>query len=274
MNEPAVADSRWIPWHGSEHQARFRLFCLPSAGRGASMYLPWVRLAPPEVDVCPVQLPGRESRFSERPINEMAVFVEALSHAVRTYFDRPFALLGHSMGALIGFEVARCLWRKFGMEPVYLFVAAHRAPQLPDRLPRIAHLPQDEFLDELRRAYGTPEPDSESAELMEVLMPLLRADFELCEAYTHVAGDPLTCPIAVFGGLDDVTVTREELDAWRQQTRSSFSHRSLTGGHFIIDEHPKEVLRSVCSDLLAVSPAWSRGLRAMPGSPRWPRKDP
>jgi surfactin synthase thioesterase subunit len=271
--EPTVSGDPWIPWCKPEQQAQFRLFCLPSAGRGASMYLRWVRIASPEVEVCPIQLPGRENRFSEPPINRMAMLVKALSHAIRPYLDRPFAVLGHSMGALIGFELVRHIRQQLEIEPAYLFVAAHRAPQLPDRLPPIAHLPRDKFLDELHRAYGAPAPSPESAELVEVLMPLLRADFELCETYMYAAGEPLDCPITAFGGLDDATVDEEELNGWRQQTRSSFTYRSLAGDHFFIDEHPKDALRSIRSDLMAVPLASAQGQLTRLGDPRQPWKD-
>jgi medium-chain acyl-[acyl-carrier-protein] hydrolase len=146
----------------------------------------------------------------------------------------PFAFFGHSMGALISFELARQLRRQHAPGPIALFVSAHRAPQRPAPNPPVHSLPQDEFVEELRRLNGTPEAVFQDAELMQLLLPTLRADFAVCETYTYMPEEPLECPILAFGGLQDHEVSRDDLAAWRAQTHRTFKLRMVPGDHFFL----------------------------------------
>ncbi|MCC7361305.1 MAG: thioesterase [Anaerolineales bacterium] len=234
----------WVAGRKPRPQARRRLLCLPFAGGAASLFRAWPDSLPPEVEVWPIQLPGRETRLREQPLGRMDALVTALAEALRPALDLPLAIFGHSMGALVGFELARALAAQ-GAAPTHLFISAMRAPQLPDRQVRIAALPDPEFIEALRRLKGTPEPVLQNAELMDLLLPALRADFALVESYAYAAGAPLACPIAAFGGQQDERARPEELQAWATQTTAGFQWQLVPGDHFFIRGAPQPVLAVV-----------------------------
>jgi medium-chain acyl-[acyl-carrier-protein] hydrolase len=231
----ATFDS-WIPLRKPVPEARLRLFCFPYAGAGALIFRNWPEGLPADIEVCPVQLPGRGTRLTERPFTQLSPLVEALAQALVPLLDRPFAFFGHSLGALISFELARRVRRRYGVHPVRLFVSAGRAPQIPHRGPPIHVLPEKEFLAELRRLNGTPGELLDHQELMEIMLPILRADFELYETYVYSSELPLNCAISAFGGLQDRSVNDSDLEAWRAQTSVSFSLRMFPGDHFFLNQ--------------------------------------
>jgi surfactin synthase thioesterase subunit len=212
------------------------------------MYRSWAALLP-SVDVIPVHLPGREGRFREPAFRHIRPLIDALTPALIPYLDRPYALFGHSMGAIIGLELARQLRRQGKRGPVHLFVSGHRAPHLPDPDPPTRFMSDDEFRAELQRLQGTPQDVLDHPELMELMLPLLRADFELSETYEVEVDAPLECPISVFGGIDDPKGGKEELDEWRQYTTSQFTLRMYPGNHFYLAEHEREVIQAISQDL-------------------------
>jgi medium-chain acyl-[acyl-carrier-protein] hydrolase len=228
----ATAIDSWIAFRKPNPQARLRLFCFPYAGAGASIFRTWSDGLAADVEVCPVQIPGRGTRIMETPFTQLAPLVEALAQAIDPLLDKPFAFFGHSLGALVGFELARQLRRQSGVRPVRLFVSADRAPQLSQRDRPIHVLPGGEFLRELRRLNGIPGKVLDEAELMQIMFPVLRADFAVYETYAYATEPPLDCPISAFGGLQDQRVSRGDLEAWRDQTNASFSLRMFPGDHF------------------------------------------
>jgi medium-chain acyl-[acyl-carrier-protein] hydrolase len=171
----------------------------------------------------------------ERPFTEFSSLIQVLAQALSSLLDKPFAIFGHSLGALVGFELARQLRGQYGVNPVRLLVSAGCAPQIPRRGSPINTLPAKEFLADVRRLNGIPKEVLEHNELMEVVLPLLRADFALYENYVYSPEPPLNCPISAFGGLQDGKVSRSDLEAWRDQTTASFSLRMLPGGHFFLN---------------------------------------
>ena len=232
----AAAFDSWIPFRKPRLEARLRLFCFPYAGAGALIFRNWSESLPADVEVCPVQLPGRGTRLTERPFTQLSPLVEALAQGLVPLLDRPFAFFGHSLGALISFELARRVRRRYGLHPVRLFVSAGRAPQIPNRGPPIHVLPEKEFLAELRRLNGTPGELLDHQELMEIMLPILRADFALYETYVYSNEPPLNCPISAFGGLQDRRVNDSDLEAWCAQTSVSFSLRMFPGDHFFLTQ--------------------------------------
>ncbi len=160
--------------------------------------------------------------------------VRAIASALIPYLDKPFVFFGHSMGGLISFELTRLLRRKSARSPVHLFISGRRAPQLPSEKPPIHTLPELAFLQELRHLKGTPEEVLVNTELMQLLLPILRADFAVLETYLYTKEPPLECPITVFGGWQDREVSCDELEAWREQTSTAFSLYMLPGDHFFI----------------------------------------
>ncbi|HEX8091839.1 MAG TPA: alpha/beta fold hydrolase, partial [Blastocatellia bacterium] len=184
--------------------------------------------------VCPVQLPGRGNRLQEPSFTRLVDLVQALNQALFPYFDKPFAFFGHSMGAMIAFELARSLRRDYGLEPMHLFVSGRVAPQIRRQEPITYDLPEPELLEELRRLNGTPKEVLEHPELMQLMLPLIRADFQVVQTYKYSPEPPLSCPISAFGGLQDQGVSRAALEAWREQTAATFIIRMFDGDHFFL----------------------------------------
>jgi medium-chain acyl-[acyl-carrier-protein] hydrolase len=222
----------WLVRPRPNPAAALRLFCLPHAGGAASLYRQWPDRLPAGVEVCAVQLPGRESRFREPLFARWQPLVAALAESLRAAIDRPYAVFGHSMGALVAFELVRHL-RRLGMpQPAHLLVSGHPAPHRRPDEPVIHALPDPQFVAELRQRNGTPDIVLDDAELMQLFLPLLRADFAVCETYVFQSDQPLDCPITAFGGLDDTPVTPERIDAWRELTTAAFERHMFPGDHF------------------------------------------
>lgn len=238
----------WLAVPRPNPQARLRLFCFPYSGASASVYYRWADGLPAALEVCPVQLPGRGTRLSEPPFGRLDDMVPLAAEALVPYLDRPFALFGHSMGALLAFEVARYLRRHHRVAPARLVVSGHSGPQLPDRNPPLHGLPEPEFRERLRELNGTPPEVLEHPELMQLLIPILRADFAASETYVYRAEEPLDCAIGAYGGLADLHVSRAELEAWREQTTGPFSLRMLPGDHFYLNTQQALLLQSLARE--------------------------
>jgi medium-chain acyl-[acyl-carrier-protein] hydrolase len=244
-----TAFDSWIAFRKPNPRARLRLFCLPYAGIGASIFRTWSDGLPADVEVCPVQYPGRGTRLMETPFTQLSPLVQALAQALVPLLDKPFALFGHSLGALVGFELARELRRQSGVQPVRLFASADRSPQIPRQDLPVHALPEGEFLAQLRRLNGTPGKVLEHEELMRIMLPILRADFAVYETYAYSAEPPLECFISSFGGLQDRKVSRSDLEAWRDQTSASFSLRMFPGDHFFLNTNQPLLLQVISHDL-------------------------
>lgn len=254
VTETRGGEQRWLAHYRPNPRAALRLFCFPYAGGSALLYRNWAGVLPESVEVCPVQLPGRGNRLGEAPFNDMRPLVASLARALTPYFDKPFAFFGHSMGAMISFELARLLRREAGREPFHLFVSGRAAPQVYEPDLRTYELPEAEFIEELRRLNGTPAEVLDNPELMQVMLPLLRADFKVIHAYEYEPGPPLGCHISAYGGLQDAEVSREKLEAWREQTTAGFVLRMLPGDHFFLHASQQYLLRTVAQELMR-SPA-------------------
>ena len=248
MTTASALDS-WIACRKPNPQARLRLFCFPYAGTGASIFRAWSDGLPADVEVCPVQFPGRGTRLMETPFTQLSPLVQALAQALVPLLDKPFAFFGHSLGALVGFELARQLRIQSGLQPVRLFVSADRAPQTPPRDRPIHALPEGEFLVELRRLNGIPGKVWQELDLMQFMLPVLRADFAVYETYAYSTEAPFNCPFSIFGGLQDRRVSRGELEAWRDQTSGSFSLRMFPGDHFFLNATQPLLLQVMSEEL-------------------------
>lgn len=228
------------------------MFCFPYAGGGASAYRGWAASLPGDVEVCPVQLPGRESRLREQPFTRSEALIPAVADALEPYMDMPFVFFGHSMGGMISFELSRELRRRDRTPPLHIFVSGRRAPQVPAREEPIHDLPEPEFIVKLRELNGTPEEVLQHAELMKLLVPILRADFAVNETYTYTQEEPFDIGISAFGGLGDDEVTKEDLELWRSQTRGRFRLRMLPGDHFFLHSGKDLLTEAIARDLAEV----------------------
>jgi medium-chain acyl-[acyl-carrier-protein] hydrolase len=229
--------------------ARLRLLLIPHAGGGASAFRGWAEALPPEVEVCPVQLPGRENRMREPAFDRLTPLVEALAAALERWRDLPYAVLGHSNGALIGFALARHARRTGTPGPVHLFASGRRAPHLPSRGRDVHQLPQPELIAELTALGGMPREVLDHPELLELLVPLLRADMALNETYEHRDEPPLEVPITALTGTSDVKVTLAEAEAWERHTSAGFRLHVFPGDHFFLFSGRERVLASLSADL-------------------------
>jgi medium-chain acyl-[acyl-carrier-protein] hydrolase len=244
------------PWYARSNKHRnalLRLFCFPYAGGSAAIYRKWEALLAPRIEVIAVELPGRGARHGDAPFTALEPLVRALVPELSADLEQPFAIFGHSMGALIGYELAQALLVSCGKQPRRLFVSGRRAPGLPDPRKPTYDLPDREFMAELRRLQGTPADLLANAELMSLMLPMLRADFQLTETYTHRPGPLLNCPVSAFGGLMDADVDTDALSAWRAVSTGPFTLRMFEGDHFFIHSAAQSIVRMIELDLHPLS---------------------
>ncbi len=228
---------------------KMRLFCLPYAGGWSQIYRPWNDLLSNEIELCLIELPGRGPRLCEAPIKNFSLLVQEIATNIRPYLDQPFAFFGHSMGALLCFEITRLLRSEGHPGPKHLFLSGYRAPHIGSERPPIHDLPEAEFIKEVRLLEGTPESVLVNAELRELVFPALRADFQVIETYQYQPGLPLDCSITVFGGLQDRGVDVVTLESWRQYTTDKFKLQLFSGNHFFLHGAQAEILQAIHQQL-------------------------
>lgn len=233
---------------------RARLICLPHAGGGTIEYRRWKGLLPADVDLNPVVLPGRETRFSESLVRRMSELVPAMIQGITPLIRRtPYILYGHSMGSWIGYELIRELRRLHRPLPAHLIVGARRAPHLPASRPPLFALPDAELIDEIDQRYGgIPDALRQNRELLSIFLPVLRGDFELLDTYAHTPAEPLPVPITALLGSEDATVSMAEVRAWREHTSEAFRVRPISGGHFFHRDAKDETAAVVAGILRGV----------------------
>ena len=239
----------WILRTRPNTQARLRLLCFPYAGAGASLYSGWHSEFPTDLEVCAVQLPGRENRIGEQPWTQIEPMVRAITEELVPLLDKPIALFGHSLGALLSFEIARCL-QTLGVIPLRVFVSAHQAPQLPAATSSWHTFSDADLFRHLYNLGGTSEDVLGNEELMDLILPTFRADLSLDETYTYKPGEPLASPISIFAGRDDTTVTFADLVPWAACTVSSHSTQVFPGGHFFLASAQQQVTTTIWHQLL------------------------
>ncbi|MBV7327531.1 alpha/beta fold hydrolase [Chloroflexi bacterium TSY] len=244
----------WFRISYSNPSARLRLFCFPYAGGTASVYRTWHQHLPTDVEVCAVQLPGRENRIRERPLTDVDELVQALIPNLLPYLDKPFVFFGHSMGAIIAHELAQQLYDHSGQTPVYLFVSGRRAPFLPETTTPLHILPTDDaLLAEAQKRYNNILAVMfEDAELRQLLVPLLRADFTLVETYQYSEKRRLPFSLIALGGEDDDRASKSQLMAWEELTQANFALHLFPGGHFYLNDQTRPLVTTIASYLRKV----------------------
>ena len=247
----SLRQSSWFECLSRSKAPRLRLFCFPYAGGSADIYRSWRNWFPEQIDLCLVHLPGRSKNMGRRAFSQLVPLVAEIANHISLLTDIPYALYGHSMGGLISFELARELSHQLRTVPKHLFVSGCRAPQYPRDEPLTFNLPHDAFIAELKKLNGTPEEVLANSEVMELFIDLLRADFELVETYQYHPGDHLSCPITVYGGIEDEHVPMEACHQWQKQTSASCKVRMFSGDHFFIRNAETDFVNAFRTDLLS-----------------------
>lgn len=244
----------WYTRNASRTDASIRLFCFPYAGGSALIFRHWRELLPPSIEVVAVELPGHGRRHDEKPFTDLDSLVHTLQAALLPDLNRPFAVFGHSMGALIGYELTRRLYTRVGLQPRRLFVSGHNPPGWKTSSRLLYELPDQEFIAELHRLNGTPREILADAALMELALPLLRANFRLDETYHHHPYPRLSCPVSAYGGISDEDVSAGAVSAWQRLTKGTFSAHMFSGDHFFIHTATASLVRQIELDLTSSPP--------------------
>ena len=244
-------NNKWFVFPKPNPTAKLRLFCFPYSGSGAFGFRTWPDHLPSDIEVCAVQLPGRENRLRERPYTRIQPLIEALMAEIPPYLDKRYALFGHSLGALIAFELARCL-TDYDLPPECLIVSGRGAPQSPLRESPVHALPDKEFIERLRDFNGTPEAVLQNEELMCLLLPVLKGDFAINETYRYTNDLPLPCAISAYRGDQDPNMTFDDVADWREETTNEFTLRTLPGDHFFLHQSADQFWRMINYDLQQV----------------------
>jgi medium-chain acyl-[acyl-carrier-protein] hydrolase len=257
--------SPWLIRYKRNPQASVRLFCFHCAGGSASEFRNWPAHLPGKVELVAVQLPGREARVKEPFIASMGDLTSCVVDAMAAFLDLPYVIFGHSFGAVVAFEAIRELRRRRLNQPFLFIPAGRRAPDVVDEDPPIASLPKDEFIEELRKDYGDHIGHVlESAELREVFIPQIHADFALSESYRFRSEEPLDCPIVALAGVSEEDLEADELNAWGAQTSQLFHSRRFPGDHFFIRESQELVIEMISQQIVAVRSKRAAGVYPLP----------
>lgn len=247
-----TAANPWVFIPKPQSDARFRLFCFPYGGGSAAIFRAWPEALGDRVEVAAIQLPGRGTRFREAPLKRLDTAAPVLADALRDYLDRPYVLFGQSLGALIGFELARELRRRGCPAPLHFFISARSAPHLANDWMPIHNLPDDQLVKEVQRRYGgIPQAVLTDPEMLPLFLPILRADLEMLETYDHVPEAPLACDMTAYGGYQDWAVPDADLNLWAEHTTGKFTQQMFPGNHFFVQNTPS-FMRAFSSALAAV----------------------
>ena len=234
-----AASARWLSRRRAHPRPAVRLYCFPHSGGAAGEYLRWADHLP-DIEVTGVNLPGRGARFDEQPYTDLRQLVDALVDEVG--FDPPFVLFGHSLGALVAYEVAQELRRRDGMRPARLVLSAYPPPHVPRQVPPVRHLDDERFLAAMGGFYGgLPGELLADRDLLELILPAFRADVTMLETYEYRPRPPLDVPLDVVGGQGD-RFGPAELAQWRRYTTAGFGIHQLPGDHFYFRDRPEPLM--------------------------------
>jgi surfactin synthase thioesterase subunit len=242
--------NHWLLRYGSPAGTRTALFCFPYAGGSPGIFQPWVNCLPPGIHLAALQWPGRGKQLGVQPFRRVRPLARKLAEVLRPALREPFAFFGHSLGALIAFEVALELRAMQAPTPIHIFASGRRAPRSASRYPPMHIIGEKQFIRELKDLNGCPQSVLTNPELLALFIPILRADCEMDETYVYEPAPPLDCSITAFGGSRDIRVSRKELEAWSEHTARRFKMYIVPGDHFFLHGGKDRVL-SVISEQLS-----------------------
>ncbi len=230
-------------------QPRLRLFCFPYAGGSAALYHQWPIALPADIELLAVQYPGRATRMREKACTQLEPVIDDIQKAIAPLLDRPFAFFGHSMGATVAFELTRRMLAANQRSPTHLFLSGRSAPHLPPVKSPIHSLSKQAFIDAMRAMNGTPSEILDHQELMDMMLPIIRADFQALETWSYQPSPPFSIPVSVFGGIADDGVPLQNLDAWESCTTARFKRHMFPGDHFFLHQQHAAMLNIICRAL-------------------------
>jgi medium-chain acyl-[acyl-carrier-protein] hydrolase len=225
--------------------ATIRLFCFPHSGGAASAFRTWPEAVPSRVEICAIELPGRGTNFRDIPFENIEPLIDTLYSELILYGDKPFVFFGHSLGALLAYELTRKLMEKSQSCPQHLFLSAHRAPHMPHNRKVLYNLNDDDLIAEIKALNGIPKELLNDPELLSIFLPVIRADLSVCETYTYTESPPLPVPFTVCGGRSDPRVPPNELIHWNELTSRHFDSQLYPGGHFYIESNRDALLENI-----------------------------
>jgi pyochelin biosynthetic protein PchC len=250
MSTPTSSSRLWIRrFHPVENPA-VRVVCLPHAGGNASFYFSMSAALTPAVETLSVQYPGRHDRRKEPCIESIPQLAEAFFIALLEWTDRPLALFGHSMGAILAFEVARRLEQRIGKPPVQLFASGRRSPSTV-RDERVHTMDDERLISEVVALNGTDLRLLDD-DMLRIVLPPIRSDYRAIENYRCAASATVSCPITVLTGDSDPRTTGAEAEAWRLHTAGEFRVETFSGGHFFLNGHQDAIVRLIIESLSAI----------------------
>ena len=256
MNHLKLNLGNWFVCPQVKPAAELRLFLFPYAGGGPAAFWKWSAEFSKHIETWVAHYPGRGSRYNEAPAKKMSDLVEGIYQAIYPLLDKPFAFFGHSLGGLVAFELTRSLQENDLPRPQVLFISACGAPPLSNPYPPIHALSDAEFLRALQELNGIPEEIANQLNLLEILLPTLRADFEVAENYQYSPNEqPLACPIIALGGNDDPHVSRAHMEGWASHTSSEFKSIYFPGDHFYLNSAKDGVIQSITQEMMNSLPA-------------------
>ncbi|MFH8365591.1 thioesterase II family protein [Streptomyces sp. NPDC018031] len=227
----------WLRKFQAAPSSEMRLVCFPYAGGAASYYFPLAKSLAPAIEVHAVQYPGRHDRYREPVIDDINQLADAVFPAVQELTDRPLALFGHSMGAVVAYEIALRLEDRLGVKPVVLFASGRRAPSRYRDDDDVHNWSDTQLLAEIQSLEGTDNAVLQDPELLRMVLPALRGDYRAIGTYQHVPGRTVSCPLVTLIGDVDPKVTLDEARDWERHTSDEFDLRSYSGGHFFLTDH-------------------------------------
>jgi len=241
-----IKKNQWFSFPKENSEADLRLFCLPYAGGSSHVYYPWQDKLSSDIEICAIQLPGRGIRFTETPYTDHKKMVIDLVDDMVEYLDKPYALFGHSMGALLAYEVAQEIKKRGLPQASHLFVSGRRAMHINNESQPIHDLPEEQLISELKKLNGTPAEVLENKDLMSLVLPMIRADFQLCETYLHnVEHKKLDLNITSFEGVNDHKARGINVSAWQDLTSGIYQGIQLSGDHFFIHSSEQKLLENI-----------------------------
>jgi surfactin synthase thioesterase subunit len=247
---PLAVPTRWLRCPGGRHpDPDLRLFCFPYAGAGASVFRTWRLPGRPAAEVWAAQPPGRENRLGEVPLHRIEPLLDRYVEKLGPLLDRPFAFFGHSLGAVVAYELTRLLRRSGGPQSVHLFLSAHRAPDRPPKREPVSPLDDAPFIDRMLEMAGASRSVVRHRDVLLALAPTIRADLELAETYRYHAEAPIGVPISCYGADDDSEVDLPDVAAWSRHTTAACRLLAFTGGHLFLLDRAGEILNDIAARL-------------------------